>query len=102
MNEETRLTLELEQARKRLRQARKKVRLARREQTLCIAEVNMLDARLVREKYGNKPFKKRLPRLSAGRTNDEKERYRRNVHHTATKIYNILYHKLRFSTTSMV
>ena len=53
MNEETRLTLELEQSRKRLRQARENLRAARREQTLCIAEVDMLAARLVREKYGN-------------------------------------------------
>ena len=35
MNEETRLTLELEQAYKRLRQARENTRLARREQTPC-------------------------------------------------------------------
>ena len=40
----------------------------------------MLAARLVREKYGNKPLKERLPRLPAGRTNDEKEQYRRKVH----------------------
>ena len=80
INEETRLTLELEQAHKRLRRARENLRLARREHSLAVAEANMLAARLVREKYGNKPFKERLPRLSAGRTNDEEEKYRRKLH----------------------
>ena len=81
MNEETRLMLELEQAIKRLKQAREKLRRARHDHTIAVAEVDLLQTRLVQVKYGNKPFKERLPRLSAGRPKTDSERYRRKVHH---------------------
>ena len=63
MNEEACLTSELEQPHKQLRQARENVRQARRERSLAVAEVDMLAACLVRVKYGNKPFKERMPRI---------------------------------------
>ena len=71
MNEETRLCREFEQASERLRQARKEYHVARHLHSVAIAEVNLIQARLVRVRYGNKSFKERLPRLSAGRTTDQ-------------------------------
>ena len=74
MNEETRLTLELEQAHERLRQARETLRLARRDHTLAVAEVDLLQTRLVRVKWSNKPLLEQIPRIKSGRPKSDEER----------------------------